>query len=634
MPVKAKSRRLSGLGRDSNTPLPSEQRVSGLVSAVKASSIKRFLLTRLAQLVETAVLTMLNVFALALASGITAGVFLSSSWRHELPAFVPLAETVRTYGLGAAGSIGAAYLLWLGRAQVLAAAMGAGRWMGSMMLNALRIGRFGWWNIPGRATAVHRPEACLGEGLPPLHLVGEPGRQKGKANTEAVVSALAGALADFGVGARVTGVTAGPVVSVYKLVPGAGVPVRRLMALERDLAVALRVQSVRMGETPGGVKLEVPNARRELVNLRDILEEWRERSPESPLAIAIGRDTAGKAVTLPLDRMPHLLVAGATGMGKSVCIHSILVSLIMRRPPEKLRLFLVDPKQVELASYADLPHLYAPVAETVEEARAVLDWCVPEMERRYGVLKGMRVRSLYSLPEVDWPFANIVVVIDELADLLLSAGKNVEEPLVRLAQKARAAGMHLVVATQRPDATVLTGLIRANIPARIALKTATSVDSQIILNHPGAEGLLGLGDMLVSTPLDTELLRIQGAWIPEQAVEAVARWWVDNSAPQVKVDPVKEIPESGSEKDQGRGIEDGLLEDARRLALERGRISAAILQSRLGIGGGRASRILARMEELGWIGPANGNRPREIYLADLEAKAAQETLGLPAGEEK
>lgn len=460
----------------------------------------------------------------------------------------------------------------------------------------------------------------LGEGLPPLDLFGPPGPPPAHGAAEDAGRAVVAALAEFNVPAEVTGVRTGPVVSRYGLKLGSGVSVRKLYTLEGDLALALGVPSVRVVEEGGRLWLEVPNRKRGTVVLRDVLEQYRDKLPGGELPLVIGADVFGKPLSLPLEGMPHVLVAGATGAGKSVCVHSVLLGLIALFPPEELRFVFIDPKQVEMAAYEDLPHLAAPIAGTPEEAVSVLSWAVDEMERRYGELKRLRVRSVTSVPKKERPFPFLVIVVDELADLLLSgdAGKEAETLLVRLAQKARAAGIHLILATQRPDARVLSGLIRSNVPGRIALRCAKSGDSEIILDSPGAERLLGKGDALILVPGQGDLVRAQVAWVPGDVPAKVSAWWRENRpgagylfTPQ---EEGKAAPGPSPGKSRKEEEDEALLREALDVALKHGRVSAGLLQRELGIGGGRVSKLLAEMEKRGWIGPARGNRAREVLV--------------------
>lgn len=479
--------------------------------------------------------------------------------------------------------------------------------------------------LDGAAPAEEAPAPLhgrpLGEGLPPLEIFGPPGPPPAHAAAEDAGRAVVAALAEFGVPAEVTGSRTGPVVSRYGLKLGPGVSVRKLYALEGDLALALGVPSVRVVEEGGRLWLEVPNRKRGTVVLRDVLEQYRGRLPRGELPLVVGVDVFGRPLSLPLEGMPHVLVAGATGSGKSVCLHSILLGLVALLPPEELRFVFIDPKQVEMAAYEDLPHLAAPIAGAPEEAVAVLQWAVDEMERRYGVLRELRVRSVTSIPKEERPFPFLVVVVDELADLLLSgdAGKEAENLLVRLAQKARAAGIHLILATQRPDARVLSGLIRSNVPGRIALRCAKSGDSEIILDAPGAERLLGKGDALILVPGQGDFVRAQVAWVPGDVPARVSAWWRENRPGAAYLfDPSRgrpAVPAGGAPAESGKDAEEeSLLERALEVALKHGRVSAGLLQRELGVGGGRASKLLAEMEARGWIGPARGNKPREVLI--------------------
>ncbi|RDV81787.1 DNA translocase FtsK [Ammonifex thiophilus] len=498
-----------------------------------------------------------------------------------------------------------------------------------------------WWRR--RKTPADAPSGePLGEGLPPLELFG-PVAEEGKGQPDESAK-VAAALQSFGVPARVVRRVVGPTVSRYLVELEQGVSVRKLRLLEADLAVALKRPSVRLVEEEGAVWVEVPNLYRAKVYLRGVLEELRHmpRSVRGELPLVLGVDARGEPLVVPLESLPHLLIAGATGMGKSVCIHSLILGLVAQKKPEELLLGLVDPKQVELMVYEDLPHLLAPIADTPGKAATLLDWAVGEMERRYGVLRDMRVRSLTSLPPDRRPFPFIVIVVDELADLILTGKEKVEESLVRLAQKSRAAGIHLILATQRPDAKVLTGLIRANVPGRVALRCAKATDSEIILDTQGAERLLGKGDMLVLVPGMGEPFRGQGAYVPGDNVSAVIAWW-QRQRPEKRFlldfgeKPGEENEKAGTAAPGGEaggsgpaaGREAGtdpLLLRALEAVLESGSVSVRFLQQRLGISQSEALEVLAEMERRRWVSPAQPRKKRKVLVSSVE-----EALSGPQG---
>ena len=441
-------------------------------------------------------------------------------------------------------------------------------------------------------------------------------------------------LSEFGIPATVIGFRIGPTVTQFAVQPGfikktgsaeedarlMKVRVAQIAALQKDLALALSAERLRIqAPVPGKpyVGIEVPNLRSAVVRLRPILQTDAFYKVNSPLAIALGRDVSGHPMVADLSRMPHLLIAGATGSGKSVCITSIAACLAMNNAPEDLRLIMIDSKMVELLRYNGLPHLYGKVETNIERIMGVLRWVVVEMEHRYRLLEGAKSRDLDSYNRKlarrgdAAPLPRIVIIIDELADLMMSAPDQTEHNLVRLAQMARATGIHLVVATQRPSTDVVTGLIKANFPARLAFAVASGVDSRVILDTSGAETLLGRGDMLFLNPEVGNPLRAQGVMITDQEIEKIITHWqkvsdlpLDDEPPWEKL--LQEPAESG---------DDALIEEAVSLVRETQRASASLLQRRLRIGYPRAARLLDQLEEMGIVGPSQGGgRERDVLL--------------------
>ena len=454
-------------------------------------------------------------------------------------------------------------------------------------------------------------------------------------------------LAEFSINVEMEGANIGPKVTQYTLKPPSGVKLTRITALETNIALNLAAQSLRIeAPIPGqrAVGIEVPNRKAADVRLRGILESKEWQTMADPLAFAIGRDISGDPVVGKLNKMPHLLIAGQTGSGKSVMINTLLTSLLYRNSPSDMKVILVDPKQVEMAPYEDIPHLLTPVITEPEKTISALKWAVNEMERRYKLLAAEKVRDIASynkkvasggakvavededgntqqLSEGTMPY--IVVVIDELADLMMVAARDVEALIVRLAQKARAVGIHLVLATQRPSVDVITGLIKANIPARIAFTVASQVDSRTILDQIGAEKLLGQGDMLMKTAEMPKPRRIQGAWVMDEEVVKITDHLRMQSAPQyndeIVSQPVQLNGKGGVVMDfDSSNSDDDMYNDALRVVVESRKASTSLLQRRLRIGYARAARIIEEMEEQGVIGPADGSRPREVLITSLD----------------
>ncbi len=451
-------------------------------------------------------------------------------------------------------------------------------------------------------------------------------------------------LREFSIDVEMEGANIGPKVTQYTLKPPAGIKLSRITALETNIALNLAASTLRMeAPIPGqkAVGIEVPNKKAADVRIRGILDTSEWRKADEPLSFAIGKDIAGQAVVGELNKMPHVLIAGQTGSGKSVMINTLLCSLLYRNAPSDMKLILVDPKQVEMAPYADIPHLLTPVIVEPEKTISALKWAVNEMERRYTLLAEEKVRDIKSyndkvknktvgvadedgnIQQVDeghMPY--VVIVIDELADLMMVAARDVEALIVRIAQKARAVGIHLVLATQRPSVDVITGLIKANVPARIAFTVASQVDSRTILDQIGAEKLLGQGDMLMKTATMPKPKRIQGAWVMDQEVLKITDHLRMQSAPQYNDEiisqPVHLNGKGGVVMDFDHEGGDDMFKDACRVVLESRKASTSLLQRKLRVGYARAARIIEEMEEQGIIGPADGARPREVLIHSLD----------------
>ncbi len=437
-------------------------------------------------------------------------------------------------------------------------------------------------------------------------------------------------LEQFGLEVTMKSVHVGPTVTQFTLEPSPGVKLNKITALKNDLTLALAAPSLRIEAPIRGQKLvgiEIPNKKRATVSMREILESeaWEKESKKSRLTLALGRDVAGKPVVANLAKMPHLLIAGKTGSGKSVGMNAFLVSLLWQNSPDQLRLILIDPKRVELKPYDNLPHLLTPVIVEPEKSVSALAWAVAEMNRRYKRLSEKGVRNLEEynekFPEEKEPF--IVIVIDELADLMMVAGKDVEAAICRIAQMARAVGMHLIVATQRPSVDVVTGLIKANLPARIAFRVNTGIDSRTIIDGIGAEDLLGFGDMLYLDGNSGDLSRVQGLYVSTEEVDRVTNHIKIQFPEMIANDEITEqsiegmakggVLTAGMDKDVSDDDLDAKYEEAVQVILDTNKASASYLQRRLEVGYARAARILDQMESRGIIGPARGAKPREIY---------------------
>ena len=434
--------------------------------------------------------------------------------------------------------------------------------------------------------------------------------------------------ANFNIEVEMEGANIGPRVTQYTLKPPTGVKLTKITALENNLALDLAAHSIRMeAPIPGkrAVGIEVPNVKSATVRLSSLLTSSQWQDMQSPLGFAIGKDISGTPIVADLAKMPHLLVAGQTGSGKSVMINAILTSLLYKNSPADLKLILVDPKQVELKPYDEIPHLLTPVITEPEKCISALKWAVAEMERRYRALADVSKRNIieYNNLKKEEGMPYIVIVIDELADLMMMAARDVEALIVRIAQKARAVGIHLVLATQRPSVDVITGLIKANVPARIAFTTASQVDSRTIIDQVGAEKLLGQGDMLLLTADMPKPKRVQGALIGDDETVKVMDFIRMQRPPQyddeVVSQPVQLNGKGGVVADYGgQDADDDMLKDAIRVVIENRKASTSLLQRRLRIGYGRAARLIETMEEQGIIGHADGSRPREVLVNSVE----------------
>ena len=511
--------------------------------------------------------------------------------------------------------------------------------------------------------------------LPGLELLAEPENENRAGmlrELDELGTILIETLETFNIRGEIAGRTTGPAVTQYEVVPAAGIKVNRIANLDADLALAMRARSVRIvAPIPGkgAVGVEIPNPKPEMVRLREILEAPAFAQSGGALPLALGKDLAGHPFVSDLAKMPHALIAGATGSGKSVCLNTIITSLVYRAGPGRLRLLLIDPKMVELSAYADLPHLRHPVVTDPRDAAGVLKWAVLEMERRYALLSANGVRSLKEFndrvergvvlkragdgasgrgggngneagdpgdgqaEDEDWwiytdgPLPYVVVVVDELADLMMTVQAEVEKPLTQLAQKARAIGIHLLVATQRPSVNVITGLIKANFPCRIAFRVASKTDSRTILDQNGADALLGHGDMLFLPPGQGEPVRMQGAFVSTEETEALMNWYREQAGTLEALkaaalggeddilETVRALESSGEDGPEPiKGDWDPLFREAAEACVQQGAGSTSLLQRRLRIGYGRAARIVDQLHDAGVLGPPDGSKPREVMI--------------------
>lgn len=474
--------------------------------------------------------------------------------------------------------------------------------------------------------------------LPPLELLNSSPDKRNKEisqNLEENIYLLEETLQDFGIEAKVVNVEHGPVVTLYEVEPAPGVKIQRIANLSDDIALVMKAHDVRVvAPIPGKgtVGIEIPNPETTFVYLKEMLKSEEYRSAESKLTLAVGKDVTGESIVSDLREMPHLLIAGATGSGKTVCINSIVMSILFNATPEEVNFIMIDPKKVELVSFSGLPHLLAPIVTNHKKVSGVLNWIIEEMERRYQSLAKVGVRDIHrynskienhgiSVGEQEGheKLPYIVLIIDELADLMSIASKEIEDAITRLAQLSRAVGIHMILATQRPSVDVITGTIKANFPGRISFKVASKVDSRTVLDVNGAEKLLGQGDMLFLKPGSSKLTRVQGSLVSDKEVEKV----VSFIKKQWETDFEEEILEKQKKQMTHRGFkEDKLYDDAVKVVLETQQASASMLQRRLRVGYTRAARLIDMMEEEGIVGPHRGSKAREI-LVDIE-KFSQE----------
>ncbi|HXM37548.1 MAG TPA: DNA translocase FtsK, partial [Gemmatimonadales bacterium] len=523
----------------------------------------------------------------------------------------------------------------------------------------------------------------VGTLIPPIELLNEGPGAVGDADAvqiEEMGRRLVATLETFRVAAQITDKTVGPVVTRFELEPGRGVKVGRVSSLADDLALAMRAQSLRIvAPIPGkaAIGIEVPNPTPRMVHVRDLIDSAEFRRPERSLPLALGRSLERDEVVDDLAKMPHLLIAGVTGSGKSVCINAIITSLVYAHSPEKLKLLMIDPKMVELSMYAALPHLGLPVVTSHHKAANVLKWAVWEMERRYKLLHANHARNIADFNKkvdakaplkgpretlatqagiqkelpLDAPYTGgilpyIVLIVDELADLMLTVQGEIETPLAVLAQKARAIGIHLILATQRPSVNVITGLIKANFPCRIAFRVSAKVDSRTILDQNGAETLLGNGDMLFLPPGKSEPMRVQGAFISTDETERLMEWYKAHqraaiAPPGTSIDEQvaaleeaeREGEAGGGGGEPGAGARDALFRQAAEVCIQNQLGSTSLLQRRMSIGYGRAARIIDQLELAGVLGPANGSKPRDVLIGLEELDELGGSGGAGAGGE-
>jgi S-DNA-T family DNA segregation ATPase FtsK/SpoIIIE len=458
----------------------------------------------------------------------------------------------------------------------------------------------------------HLPSLELLDSPPPLEA------RQIKGDLEANARILAETLEDFGISVKVTDIERGPVITRYELEPAPGVKVSRIESLGDDIALSMKAQSVRIiAPIPGKdrVGIEVPNTQSSLVYLKEVLASEPFQKVKSHLSIVLGKDIAGKTIVAELEDMPHLLIAGTTGSGKTVCINSLILSLLYRNSPADLKFVMIDPKMVELMPFNDLPHLLCPLVTEAKKAAAALNWVVNEMEERYRLLSQLGTRNIESYNqkgETKLPY--IVVVVDEFADLMIVMPDQIETAVQRLAQLARAVGIHLILATQRPSVNVITGVIKANLPARISFKVASKVDSRTVLDMNGADKLLGKGDMLFLNPGAEKPTRIQGALVSDKEIDRVVNFIKEQAKPVYDENIVKEQQKTSL----ANGEKDEFYDEAVKVIMESNQASVSILQRRMRLGYTRAARIIDMMEEEGLVGPYEGSKPRRI-LIDREA---------------
>ena len=436
-------------------------------------------------------------------------------------------------------------------------------------------------------------------------------------------------LKSFGISSRLIGIAHGPAVTRFELQPAPGVKVSRITSLADDIALNLAAMTVRIeAPIPGkaAVGVEIPNDKIEMVRLRDVLESQDARRHASRIAVGLGKDNSGRYIVADIAKMPHVLIAGQTGSGKSVCINSIITSILFRASPEEVRLILIDPKVVELSIYNDIPHLVCPVVTDPKKAASALDWAVAEMSARYKKFAERGVRNIKGYNKALKPgepiMPQMVIIIDELADLMMVSPGEVEDSICRLAQLARAAGMHLVIATQRPSVNVITGIIKANIPTRIAFSVASQVDSRTMIDHGGAEKLLGNGDMLFVPAGTSKPMRVQGAWVSDEEVNAIVDYIKESSETTYDQDMLEHMENAvrtDAEREEFAEEYDPKLPEAVDIVIEAGQASISMLQRRMRVGYARAGRLIDEMAQRGIISEADGAKPRTVLISREEA---------------
>ncbi len=474
----------------------------------------------------------------------------------------------------------------------------------------------------------------------PLELLNGKAGQAISGDTQTGAAKIKRTLENFGIAVDMADTKVGPTVTQYTFKPAEGVKVSRIITLNNDLSLALAAHPIRIeAPIPGQslVGVEVPNKTKAIVGLREILEDGVFKGRKHNMMIALGKDVSGTSWIYDITRMPHLLVAGATNSGKSVCLNTIIISLLYQNNPEDLRFIMVDPKRVELPAYNGIPHLLTPVITDVSKTINALKWCLNEMDRRYDVLNKAGKKNIQSYnsdkPSEKMPY--IIFIIDELADFMMTSGKEMEAAIIRLAQMSRAVGIHLILATQRPSVDVITGLIKANVPARIAFSVASLVDSKTILDMSGAEKLLGQGDMLLTTAELAKPKRIQGVYVSDQEINDVISYIKEKSGEVDYLEGVTDRQKVGGVAGVGldgtHGDEDELMAEAQEIIIKAGKASTSLLQRRLSIGYGRAAKILDMLEDAGIIGPSNGSKPREILISreQFENMQSQSVSALP-----
>jgi len=485
---------------------------------------------------------------------------------------------------------------------------------------------------PGKAKQTHFDFFSLPGtfNLPQLELLEERERRDTRMKKDSLLTnarILEIKLADFGVEGKVTEIHPGPIITLYELEPAPGVKINRITNLADDLALALKAASIRIiAPLPGKavIGIEIPNLEREAVHLRDVLDSEVFSGARSKLPIALGVDIMGSPVVQDLTRMPHLLIAGTTGSGKSVSLNAMICSILFRSAPEEVKFLMIDPKRIELSAYEGIPHLIHPVVVDPKKAAQVLKWAVEEMERRYAFIGDMGGKSIEAynkqaekekLPRLPY----IVIVIDELADLMLVAPRNVEESLARLAQMARAAGIHLIIATQRPSVDVITGVIKANFPTRISFQVSSKVDSRTILDQLGAEALLGAGDMLFIPPGTSKVTRIHGAFVTDREIGRIVEFLKQQGLPDYDAS-LKEYESTLESPERDGEVFDEKYDEAVELVADLGQASISLVQRYLKIGYNRAARIIERMEAEGVVGPSDGVKPRKVLAKKLPSR--------------